>query len=363
MPLITKLNSYIVSDSIGLRVGPTAGSKRKHIDASAATTISDRPDKPAKKLKASPPGDSGSMLEEIDKMLKAASKNAAAQAVNVTNAVKNKKFQAAGLDVRKCPKKTADDDGDRVQTKRRPRRETRRKQLRCHCCRSKDQLLAECPESPKYKSEKQTSALRTGRNVVFASESNEDDASEGDNYSHVSSFSTSLYEVPSTCTIIVPHPSQSSYYHDPTCNDGGAVHKRTSTSLSTTHQVGAAQVVVDTGNDRAVTNDEQHVMRFTGHQVNLTGSHGQALPMRGAKCAFPTVDVDGKARSILCLGIGAYAKLVHHVLLPIARLMEVGYELHFRIPMNAEDDGYSEYEDYGGCVVCPDGMKVVMIFD
>jgi hypothetical protein len=118
MPFITKLNSYIVSDNIELRVGPTAGNKRKHIDASAATTTSDKPDKPAKKLKASPPVDSGSMLEEIDKMLKAASKKAAAQAVNVTNAAINKKFQAAGLDLRKGPKKTADDDGDRVQTTR-----------------------------------------------------------------------------------------------------------------------------------------------------------------------------------------------------------------------------------------------------
>ena len=64
MPFITKLNSYIVSDHIELHVGPTAGSKRKHIDVSAATTISDRPDKPAKKLKASPLVDSGSMLED-----------------------------------------------------------------------------------------------------------------------------------------------------------------------------------------------------------------------------------------------------------------------------------------------------------
>ena len=49
-------------------------------------------------------------------MLKAASKKAAAQDVNVTNAAINKKFQAAGLDVCKGPKKTADDNGDRVQT-------------------------------------------------------------------------------------------------------------------------------------------------------------------------------------------------------------------------------------------------------
>jgi hypothetical protein len=96
LPFITKLNSYIVNNNIELRVGPTAGSKRKHIDASAATTISDRPDKPAKKLKASPPGDSGSMLEEIKKMLKAASKKAAAQAVNATNAVINKKVSGSG---------------------------------------------------------------------------------------------------------------------------------------------------------------------------------------------------------------------------------------------------------------------------
>jgi hypothetical protein len=89
-------------------------------------------------------------------------------------------------------------------------------------------------------------------------------------------------------------------------------------------------------------------MRFTGHQLNLIGAYGQPLPMRGAKCAFPTVDVDGKAHSIVCPGIGAYSKHVHHVLLPIARLMEVGYEFHFRIPMNAEDNGYPEYEDYGG---------------
>ena len=85
--------------------------------------------------------------------------------------------------------------------------------------------------------------------------------------------------------------------------------------------------------------------------------------MRGAKCAFPTVDIDGKAHSIVCPGIVAYSKHVHHVLLPVARLMEVGFEFHFHIPMNAKDNGYPEYEDYGGCVVCPDGIKVVIIFD
>ena len=45
---------------------------------------------------------------------------------------------------------------------------------------------------------------------------------------------------------------------------------------------------------QAVTNNLSHVLKFTGHKVNLTGAHGKALPMQGALCAFPTVDVKGK---------------------------------------------------------------------
>ena len=41
----------------------------------------------------------------------------------------------------------------------------------------------------------------------------------------------------------------------------------------------ASQAVCDTGNDRAVTNDlsQAHVLKFTGHKVNLTGAHGKVL--------------------------------------------------------------------------------------
>ena len=83
----------------------------------------------------------------------------------------------------------------------------------------------------------------------------------------------------------------------------------------------ASQAVCDTGNDRAVTNDLSHVLKFTGHKVNLTGAHGKALPMQGALCAFPTVDVKGKSCTI------------------------------------------TKFQDYGGYVRCPGGEMVVMSFN
>jgi hypothetical protein len=60
---------------------------------------------------------------------------------------------------------------------------------------------------------------------------------------------------------------------------------------------------------QAVTNNLSHVLKFTGHKVNLrvTGAHGKALPMQGALCAFPTVDVKGKSCTITFPGISAYS--------------------------------------------------------
>ena len=57
-------------------------------------------------------------------------------------------------------------------------------------------------------------------------------------------------------------------------------------SLSTA-SCATSGAVADMGNDRGVTNNLQHVMSFTGENVNLSGVHGDAIKCAGAIIAGP----------------------------------------------------------------------------
>ena len=57
-------------------------------------------------------------------------------------------------------------------------------------------------------------------------------------------------------------------------------------SLSTASCI-TSGAVADTGNDRGVTNNLEHVMSFTGENMNLSGVHGDAIKCAGAIIAGP----------------------------------------------------------------------------
>ena len=105
-------------------------------------------------------------------------------------------------------------------------------------------------------------------------------------------------------------------------------------SLSTASCV-TSGAVADTGNDQGVTNSLEHIMSFTGENVNLIRVHGNAI-----KCAAN--------RS--CLLPVTVSRLMHH-----------GFKFNHAIPADANQHGFGKYEDYGGTITTPDGITIVMV--
>jgi len=112
-------------------------------------------------------------------------------------------------------------------------------------------------------------------------------------------------------------------------------------------------------------------------KVHLTGVHSPAMTMQGAILGFLTVDSNGQIHTIVCNDTGAFSNELLHVLLPVARLMNEGFEFFFRLPQNISEDkkGFKdlrfesdhvvilEMETYGGFIKCPDGALIIMVFD
>jgi len=157
-----------------------------------------------------------------------------------------------------------------------------------------------------------------------------------------------IYVVPEGTPTMISHPTADTL--------SASSHKPPST-LS--HKSQGA--VADSGNDRAVTNDIHHVLRFTGDTVRLSGVHGDAINCAGVIIGFPCVDVDGTQRIISCPDTGSYSEANRHCLLPVSRLMHHGFKFNFRIPLEAQEDGFVRYSDYGGTIKTPDGVTIVMV--
>jgi hypothetical protein len=131
-------------------------------------------------------------------------------------------------------------------------------------------------------------------------------------------------------------------------------------SLSTASCV-TSGAVADTGNDRGVTNNLQHVMSFTGENVNLSGVHGDAIKCAGAIIGFPCVDIHGMQRIISCPDTGLFSTANRHCLLPVSRLMHHAFKLNYTIPAHANQHGLGKYTDYGSTITTPDGITIVMV--
>jgi len=115
-------------------------------------------------------------------------------------------------------------------------------------------------------------------------------------------------------------------------------------SMSTASRV-ASSAVADTGNDRGVTNNLEHVLNFTGENVQLSGVHGDAIKCAGVIIGFPCVDMHGNQRIISCPDTGSFSTANRHCLLPVSRLMHHGFKFTYAIPAEAEQHGFGKYTD------------------
>jgi len=105
----------------------------------------------------------------------------------------------------------------------------------------------------------------------------------------------------------------------------------------------------------------EHVMGFTGQNVNLSGVHGDAIKCAGAIIGFPCVDIHGKQQIISCPDTGSFSTANRHCLLPVSRLMHHGFKFNHAILADADQHRFGKYEDYGGTITTPDGITIVMV--
>jgi len=105
----------------------------------------------------------------------------------------------------------------------------------------------------------------------------------------------------------------------------------------------------------------QHVLNFTGENVQLSGVHGDAIKCAGVIIGFPCVDMHGNQRIISCPDTGSFSTANRHCLLPVSRLMHHGFKFNYAIPAEAEQHGFGKYTDYGGTIITPDGVTIVMV--
>jgi len=129
-------------------------------------------------------------------------------------------------------------------------------------------------------------------------------------------------------------------------------------SMSTTSFV-TSGAVADTGNDRGVTNNLEHVLNLTGENVQVSGVNGDAIECAGVIIGFPCVDMHGNQRIMSCPDTGSFSTANRHCLLPVSRLMHHGFKSKYAIPAETDQHGFGKYKDYGGTIITPDGIVMV----
>ena len=118
--------------------------------------------------------------------------------------------------------------------------------------------------------------------------------------------------------------------------------------------------VADTGKP-ICQNNLEHVLNFTGGNVQLSGVHGDAIKCVGVIIGFPCVDMHGNQRIISCLDTGSFSTANRHCLLPVSRLMHHEFKFNCAIPADADQHGFGKYKDYGGTILTPDRITIVMV--
>jgi len=131
-------------------------------------------------------------------------------------------------------------------------------------------------------------------------------------------------------------------------------------SMSTASCV-TSGTVADTGNGRGVTDNLEYVLNFTDENVQHSGVHGDAIKCAGVIIGFPCVDMHGIQRIISCPDTGSFSTTNRHCLLPVSWLMHYGFKFNYAIPADANQHGFGKYKDYGGTIITPDGIIIVMV--
>jgi len=113
--------------------------------------------------------------------------------------------------------------------------------------------------------------------------------------------------------------------------------------------------VVDTGAQRGAAKRKSEIVKYTGNTHKMVGALGEPVLMHGIIMGCETIDITGRPLTLIVPDESVSDASLTDSLLPVGRLKEAGFDVRFRIPIEAELDSVSlvKYPKYGGYIVTP----------
>ena len=90
---------------------------------------------------------------------------------------------------------------------------------------------------------------------------------------------------------------------------------------------------------------------------------GVQQQMHGILMGAETVTVCEKPIILVVPDISVFSSELADPLVPAGRLMEVGFDVAFRIPKHADTDGFQDFPSHGGTIITPEVEIILMEYD
>jgi hypothetical protein len=97
--------------------------------------------------------------------------------------------------------------------------------------------------------------------------------------------------------------------------------------------------VVDTGAQRGAAKHPSEIVTYTGNSHNIIGALGDAKILPGIVMGCETIDANGRLFTLLVPDESVSDPNLTDSLIPVGRLKEAGFQVSFRIPVEAHLDG------------------------
>ena len=125
--------------------------------------------------------------------------------------------------------------------------------------------------------------------------------------------------------------------------------------------------VVDTGAQRGAAKYSSEIIVSTGKNHKMIGALGHAKTLPGIIMGCETVDVNGRPFTLVVPDESVSDPTLTDSLIPVGRLKEDGFDVSFRVPVEAHIDGVdiAVYPKYGGKIITPgpDSRTVFMEYE
>jgi hypothetical protein len=113
--------------------------------------------------------------------------------------------------------------------------------------------------------------------------------------------------------------------------------------------------VVDTSAQRGAAKHGSEIVARTGNSHNMIGALGDAKILPGIITGCETIDAKGRPFTLIVPDESVSDPNLTDSLIPVGRLKEDGFDVSFRIPIEAHIDGVdlTVYPKYGGKIITP----------